>query len=67
MVGTKSHGYSNSGRLSEDEYSGCFLAPFPTLIYIEMLLENKAFYMEMCIVNIKTANFPVVSAQIFIQ
>ena len=31
MVGTKSRGYSNSGRLSEGEYSMPFLSSFVTL------------------------------------
>ena len=32
MVGTKSRGYSNSGRLSEGKYSMSFLAPVPALL-----------------------------------
>ena len=32
MVGTKSHGYSNSGQLSEGEYSGLFFSTHPSPI-----------------------------------
>ena len=44
MVGTKSRGYSNSGRLSEGEYSGPFFSTRPSPSKTLRLISQVKYY-----------------------